>query len=92
MAFIRTKRSSAGTVYQVVRSERHGKQVKQTVLASLGRHTTLEAAIAAEQRWITGWEECLQNIGSDPSVSKAARLAYARLARLEQARAETGLP
>jgi hypothetical protein len=85
MAFIRHKRSSAGTVYQVVRSYRDGGRVRQQVLCSLGRWATVEAALAYERKQLAAAERLTQLPGSEASPWLAQQLTAhrARVAQLE---------
>jgi hypothetical protein len=57
MAFIRKKVTPSGyTIYQVVRSYREGRKVRQKVLASLGYDATIAAAIQTlETPNLYGW-------------------------------------
>ena len=47
--FVRRKKVKGNTYYQLVRSTREDGKHKQKVLCHLGRHKSLEAAIAAER-------------------------------------------
>jgi hypothetical protein len=85
MAFIRHKRTSAGTVYQVVRSYRDGERVRQQVLCSLGRWATVEAALGYERQQLAADERLTQLPGSESSPWLASELERhrARVAQLE---------
>jgi hypothetical protein len=50
LAFVRPKRVRGYTYYQLVRNYREEGKHRQEVLAHLGHHDTLEAAILAEER------------------------------------------
>ena len=91
MAFIRHKRTSAGTVYQVVRSYREGGRVRQQVLCSLGRWATIGAALAYERQQLAADGRLATMPGSEASPWLAQQLAQhrARVAQLETIQRET---
>ena len=93
MAFIRRKRTSGGTVYQVVRSYRDGGRVRQQVLLSLGYKATLTSALAQERQQLAAAERLTHLPGSEASPWLRDQLARhrARIADLERVQAETGL-
>jgi len=55
--FVRCKKVKGNTYYQLVRNYREDGKHRQKVLCHLGRHRSLEAAIAAE-RELTERHEC----------------------------------
>jgi hypothetical protein len=88
VAFIRRKKTTAGFVYQVVRTERVDGKVRQHVLLSLGRSPTMGAVIAERERYSQSQEQYGDN--------KYARLniqqAQDTIRRLKALQQETGLP
>ena len=50
MAFIRKKQQKGKSYYYLVVNQRDGGKVKQKVIAYLGKHATLEAALQAMQQ------------------------------------------
>jgi hypothetical protein len=85
MAFIRHKRTSAGTVYQVVRSYRDGGRVRQPVLCSLGRWASVGAARDFERKQLAADERLTALPGGESSPWLTQQLAEhrARVAQLE---------
>jgi hypothetical protein len=81
--FIRTKTVKGSTYFQVVRADRDGDRVRQTVLASLGQNPTVEAAIKAERRSLA---RLRRERGLWPGTVESAthgKTLAARLARLD---------
>jgi hypothetical protein len=62
VAFIRKKRTTGGTIYQVVESRREGRKVHQKVLVSLGHNSTIAGALQRLERRIAsrGYSEYWQ--------------------------------
>ncbi|HEY7068313.1 MAG TPA: hypothetical protein VII06_43090 [Chloroflexota bacterium] len=88
MAFIRSKRTSAGTVYQVVRSVRVGGVPRQAMLCSLGRFQTITGALRFER---AGLAHIASLPGTSPWTESETARHQARIAVLERLQAETGL-
>jgi hypothetical protein len=88
MAFIRRKRTSAGHVYQVVRSVRDGQHVRQIVLCSLGAWATVGAALQRERRQLVATERLP---GRSSWVEAQLTQHRARIAELERVQRETGV-
>jgi hypothetical protein len=98
MAFIRRKRTTAGHVYQVVRSSRVAGRVRQEVLVSLGSKATLGELLAELERRI-GQAERLREVAAAGGVPGATdwldqqlHADRTRAARLLAVQRETGLP
>lgn len=88
MAFIRRKRTSAGHVYQVVRSVRDGDRVRQELLCSLGRWATVSAALDWERH---GLAHIAALPGTSPWTTSETVRYQARIAVLEAVQRETGV-
>jgi hypothetical protein len=88
MAFIRRKRTSAGHVYQVVRSVRVAGAVRQELLCSLGHWATLSAALAYERR---GLAQLARLPGTSPWTESESARHRVRIAELERVQRETGV-
>lgn len=94
MAFIRRKRTSAGYVYQVVRSVREGSRVRQQVLCSLGHWATIGKALEVEHAALAQLERfaAMRQPGLEsPYLTAALPVARARVAELERVQRETGV-
>jgi hypothetical protein len=93
MVFIRRKRTSAGVVYQVVRSVRQGATVRQELLCSLARWATVGAALAWERQQVAADERLAALPGATGSPWLASELERhrARVAQLEALHHETGV-
>ena len=88
MAFIRAKRTTAGTVYQVVRSRRVDGQPRQVVLCSLGRWQTVGGALAYERQ---GLAHIASLPGTSPWTASETARHQARIALLARVQAEKGV-
>jgi hypothetical protein len=91
MAFIRRKRVGGSVYHMVVRSRRVEGTVKQEVLAYLGTHPTIGAALAAVEAEMRWHDETYRHDSSEWVPHRAQKLRERRrvLRTLQQ---DTGLP